>query len=343
MTHDKVPISTVTLVFNGLQKATNKGLSSLNLTMRKSNGLASFPIDVGGAGCTPPKDVTNGTALQLTSTVAALEHTSGNTTRSLRVTLALPNGHAWAIALSAKNGVITKVTPTAPIKGFSLTTSLTSDGATLTSSPIVGKDPVKVGLDLELRNLTNGSSLTLTATATLAKSDSGNKNDAINQPDPVSLTIPISDKQPTPDAKPPAGSPPFAFTSSVTQIEPSIAGPTTGTATVRVLVGFPVSGKPSSISITASKGELTGASITDSTPPANVSLTMASGTVTVATSVAPSKGGKPFGIDLTLRNLVAGNTLMLKATAKPSVSGKMDPISIEIVAPTHTPLTSVNP
>ena len=313
--HDLNGIQTATVRFDNLLKNNNKALTSLVLTMLRPDGVLSTTIDVGGAGCTPGKALA--AAFTLTSSIATLAPGADHTGK-LRVQLTLPAGQPSAIEISAKGGEITgAVLANAKVP-------LTGGSVVITTSKAPPADAKPLAIDLTLRNLVEGENLVLSADAKQPKG----KAPASTTIEPASVTIALNATAKPGNNVPPAASPqPFTFTSSISAITPA----NDHTATMRVLLSFPPGKKIPSIAITVKGGEISKAVPTDPATAADIQTT--NDTVTVTAKAIPAKDAKPFGIDITFRNLVISRTLMLSATAKPATDTKVDPINIAIIDP----------
>jgi hypothetical protein len=311
-------VQTVTLTFENLLKANNKGLTTLVLSMIRPDGVASATIDVGGTSCGSAKSTTPPpfTFISAISTLAP----GGDHTGKLRVLLTFPAGQKFSIEISATGGEIMKavLVDAKPSKSISLVN--TGGVVTVGTSVIPTKDAKPIAVDLSFRNLIDDETLILTANA---KPADGSKIDAI----PLAIALNSLAQHADDKAKSSAVPQPFTFTNSISAITPA----SDNTATMRVLLTFPLGKKIPSIAISAKGGEILSAAFSDPKPPVNVlPLQTSNGTVTVTASAIPSKDAKPFGIDITFKNLVIGQTLTLTATAKPSTAVKADPINVKI-------------
>jgi hypothetical protein len=278
------------------------------------DGVVTALVDVGGASCTKP---TTPPAFTFGSSVDALNPTSDGKA-SMRVSVGVPIDQAnFEIEIASKGGEIVQAKKVSGGKTEDISVSLTGGGLLIASRVRQRAPGGSVEIELGLRNMIKGQNLVLTATAKLADG---------SKPAPIALTVEVGAV--APGAVSTGAAAPFTFKTALSEIVPS--GKNTGT--LRVLLSFQP-GKASSIEITATRGEITGARFTNAQP-AGVTLVVSDGKIVVKAAISPPKTPKPFGVDVDVQNLVAGQVLTLTATASPDV-GKVAPIGIAVVPPVH--------
>jgi hypothetical protein len=230
---------------------------------------------------------------------------AGDNTGTMRVFLMFPADKTSTIEISATGGEITKA-----VLADSTAPAVDSD-----YKKVDDEDPHTVTVTFD--NLKQGNNKGLTSVAlTMIKVDG-------------LASMPIDVKSSSCDSTPPPAAQPKFFSSPTTTIAPA----NDSTGTMRVFLAFPAS-KTSTIEISGTGAEITKAAFSDSTPPANISpATLAGGVVTVNAVTAPSKDANPVAIDLTFRNLLKGQTLMLTGNVKnvkPADTSKFDPNVLSI-------------
>ena len=322
-------IETTTLVFDGLQSA-NKGLTSLALTMASDEGVVSVPIDVGGQSCTGSG--AGGAADKAApafvfSPDMKIVAPSNKLTGDFYVQVSLPVGKAPAVQVSAAQGLIltAKWADPAQAKAQGATLSRKGSSWVVSTKQALVKQGEPLSIHLWFANLFSGTTLTLTATASATGVDKIPPQTA-----QVALVPPL------PPATAAATAPPASFAMSTSLHAVAATQPDQTTQTVRIAVGLPV-GKPTSVSVSSDGGSIDHVTFSDNPAPADFTLAQTGDSFKLATTDPVTAATKPVNLDVTLKNLVAGQTLLLKGGGAQPIAGKSPPqLALPIVGGVET-------
>ena len=321
-------IESTTLVFDRLQDA-NKGLTSVVLSMVSEDGVIGVPIDVSGQACSgaasgaasPDKTISAFLFSPDMKIIAPTDKKTGD----FSVQVSLPVGKNPSVQISAQQGriVSAKWVDPAQAKGFSLARK--GAGWTVSTKQTLVKQSDPLAIRLYLDNLFSGTTLTLTATASAT---------GVDKMAPQSVQIGLAPPAIAAVALPnPA---PAAFTFSTALHVIGATAPDQTTQTMRISVGFPL-GKSASVSISTDGGDIDHVAFSDSPAPVDVTLAQTGDTFKLVTTDPVTAATKSINLDVTLRNLVAGQTLSLKGSVAPAVNGKSAPLlSLPIVQVAET-------
>ena len=345
----KNPVETTTLVFDRLQSA-NKGLTSVALTMATENGVVSVPIDVNqacmaastGAAATVGAADRDASAFLFSSDVKITALTPVEIKHKDKVAIenradfdvqvSLPIGKSPSAQIKAEPGAIRSAEwadKAHPPKGFTLSKKGSSWVVATKQTLVKQSDPLSI--HLSLNGLNGGTSLALTATPT---------STGVDKIAPQSVQVGVVPPLPAPKAPVSPLAPAFTLSTALHVI--GADEPDEPTQTLRIAVGFPV-GKPTAVSISTDGGDIDHVAFTDSPPPVDVTITQTGDTFKLTTTDPVTSTTKPVNLDVTLKNLVEGQTLSLKGSVTPAINGKSSPqLSLPIVevVPTTVKVTA---